>query len=151
MAAGGANGNQNRGGIDLSTAINAEAVDKITSDAERTNALLAHLPTIDSNDNAKKQLKDTILSPQFQQALSMFSTALQSGQLGPVVSQFELNPEAVAAANTGNLEQFVRALEKHAESIKNASTASGTSSTDSKKKDDKDKDKGTPMEEDKNA
>lgn len=149
LAAGGASGGQNRG-IDLSTAINAEAVDKISS-PEHTDALVAHLPTIESSANAKQQLKDTIQSPQFQQALSMFSTALQSGQLGPVVSQFELNPEAVAAANTGDLEQFVRALEKHAESIRNGSAAIGTSSTDSKKKEEKEKDKETPMEEDKNA
>lgn len=98
--------------IDLSTAINAEAVNTIASDGDRSNALLAHLPTIETNENAKTQLKDTISSPQFQQALSMFSSALQSGQLGPVVSQFALNDEAVAAANTGDLEQFVKALEK---------------------------------------
>lgn len=129
-------------GVDLSTAINAEAVNTIAADADRSNALLAHLPTIDTNENAKKQLKDTISSPQFQQALSMFSSALQSGQLGPVVSQFELNAEAVAAANTGDLEQFVKALEKDADKAAPAGT---------KKKEEQDKDKETPMEEDKNA
>lgn len=41
----------------------------------------------------------------------MFSTALQSGQLGPVVSQFEVGSEAVSAANQGNMEDFVRALQ----------------------------------------
>lgn len=116
--------------VDLSTAINAEAVNSIVSDTGRTETLLAHLPTIESSDNSKKQLKDTISSPQFQQALSMFSSALQSGQLGPVVSQFELSPDAVAAANSGDLEQFVKALEK-------------TNAT--AKKDDSE----TPMEEDK--
>lgn len=60
----------------------------------------------------KQQLKDTLASPQFQQALSMFSNALQSGQLGPVVSQFKLSDDAVSAANSGDLEQFVKALEK---------------------------------------
>lgn len=129
-------------GVDLSTAINAEAVNTIAADADRSNALLAHLPTIETNENAKKQLKDTISSPQFQQALSMFSSALQSGQLGPVVSQFELNAEAVAAANTGDLEQFVKALEKDSDKAAPAGT---------KKKEEQDKDKETPMEEDKNA
>ncbi|GFG34532.1 hypothetical protein Cfor_11536 [Coptotermes formosanus] len=46
------------------------------------------------------------------QALSMFSAALQSGQLGPVVQQFEVGAEAVDAANQGNMEEFVRALQK---------------------------------------
>lgn len=133
-------------GVDLSTAINAEAVNTIAADADRSNALLAHLPTIETNENAKKQLKDTISSPQFQQALSMFSSALQSGQLGPVVSQFELNAEAVAAANTGDLEQFVKALEKDADKAADKAAPAGT-----KKKEEQDKDKETPMEEDKNA
>lgn len=128
--------------IDLSAAINPESVNTIAADSERTNALLPHLPTIDSNADSKKQLKDTIASPQFQQALSMFSSALQSGQLGPVVSQFEVNSEAVAAATTGDVEQFFKALEKGSEK-------SG-SGTDAKKKDEKDSDKETPMEEDKN-
>lgn len=125
--------------IDLSTAVNAETVSFLT-DAERTENLLAHLPNIDSNDNAKQQLRETISSPQFQQALSMFSSALQSGQLGPVVSQFQLNEEAVAAATTGDLEQFVKALEKNAKEI----VAKATEKEQEKKED-------TAMEEDKNG
>lgn len=147
LAAGGSSSTGANGGasIDLSTAINSEAVDKIAADAARAEALLAHLPTTETGETAKKQLKDTISSPQFQQALSMFSTALQSGQLGPVVSQFELNSDAVAAANTGDLEQFVKALEKNAEKSVDKSAAT-------KKKDgEKEKDEETPMEEDKNV
>lgn len=145
-AAGGSGAANRNGGasIDLSTAINSEVVDKIAADAARAEALLAHLPTFESGETPKKQLKDTISSPQFQQALSMFSTALQSGQLGPVVSQFELNSDAVAAANTGDLEQFVKALEKSAEKSADKSAAT-------KKKDEKEKDEETPMEEDKNV
>lgn len=104
--------------------------------------LVAHLPSMDTSDNDKKQLKDTIQSPQFQQALSSFSTALQSGQLGPVVSQFQLNSEAIAAANTGDLEQFVKALEK--------SASLNAKNTEKKEKSDESK-QDTPMEEDKNA
>ncbi|KAG4072669.1 hypothetical protein HA402_004758 [Bradysia odoriphaga] len=126
--------------IDLSTAVNAETVSFLT-DAERTENLLAHLPNIDSDDNAKEQLRETISSPQFQQALSMFSSALQSGQLGPVVSQFQLNDEAVAAASTGDLEQFVKALEKNAKEI----VAKATEKEQEQKKDD------AAMEEDKNG
>lgn len=88
-------------------------------------------------------MKDTIQSPQFQQALSSFSTALQSGQLGPVVSQFQLNSEAIAAANTGDLEQFVKALEK--------SAGSNAKNAEKKEKSDESQQDNTPMEEDKNA
>lgn len=131
--------NTNGRTIDLSTAVNAETVGFLT-DAERTENLLAHLPNIESNDNAKQQLRETISSPQFQQALSMFSSALQSGQLGPVVSQFQLNDEAVAAATTGDLEQFVKALEKNAKEI----VAKATEREQEKKED-------SAMEEDKNG
>lgn len=100
--------------IDLSTALTgSEAINQLISDPDRANTLSVHLPESDDSDDSKKQqIKDTISSPQFQQALSLFSNALQSAQLGPVVSQFELTPDAVAAAYSGNLEEFVRALEK---------------------------------------
>lgn len=102
--------------------------------------LQAHLPNISETDDEKQldtgaikqQLKETLASPQFQQALSMFSNALGSGQLGPVVSQFKLNDDAVAAANNGDLEQFVKALEKA--SIKD-SKEEGDDKTDDDKKD----------------
>lgn len=44
--------------------------------------------------------------------MSQFSNALESGQLGPVVSQLVANPEVIAAANEGNIQEFVKALEK---------------------------------------
>lgn len=113
---GGASGSKHN--VDLSTSLTSESINSILSDPERLEALQAHLPSIDDEGkpmepNAiKQQLKDTLASPQFQQALSMFSNALQSGQLGPVVSQFKLSDDAVSAANSGDLEQFVKALEK---------------------------------------
>jgi len=39
------------------------------------------------------------------QALSMFSAALASGQLGPLMSQFGLPAEAIDAANKGGMYQ----------------------------------------------
>lgn len=41
----------------------------------------------------------------------MFSSALQSGQLAPVVEQLSVAPSAVAAARRGDMEGFVKALE----------------------------------------
>lgn len=103
--------------VDLAAALSADAVGQLIGadgedGARATASLVPHLPVIETSDSAKKQLKDTVASPQFRQALSTFSSALQSGQLGPVVSQFQLDGDAVAAANSGDLEQFVKALEK---------------------------------------
>ena len=120
--------------VDLATSLNSDSINSILSDPERLEAIQPHLPNIEEEGKAadpstvKQQLKDTLASPQFQQALSMFSNALQSGQLGPVVSQFKLNDDAVTAANSGDLEQFVKALEK-------------ASLKDSSAKDDESKDK----------
>ncbi|XP_012274242.1 proteasomal ubiquitin receptor ADRM1 isoform X1 [Orussus abietinus] len=77
-------------------------------------AMSVHLPPGDS-------LCTTLSSPQFSQALSMFWSALQSGQAGPVVRQFGLDPNAVRAAVRGNLEEFVTALESEAKAAQGQS------------------------------
>ncbi|BES92223.1 Proteasome complex subunit Rpn13 ubiquitin receptor [Nesidiocoris tenuis] len=96
-------------GVDLSSSVNPESLQAILNNPEFVRELSRHLPS--QGDNTQEDLRSTLASPQFQQALSMFSTALQSGQLGPVVSQFEVGNEAVSAANQGNMEEFVRALQ----------------------------------------
>ncbi|XP_043285321.1 proteasomal ubiquitin receptor ADRM1 homolog isoform X1 [Venturia canescens] len=73
-----------------------------TESLERT--MSEHLPPGDN-------LSTTLTSPQFSQALSIFWSALQSGQASAIVRQFGLGPEAVNAADRGNLEAFVSALE----------------------------------------
>ena len=55
----------------------------------------------------------TVQSPQFQQALSLFSSAFQSAQLAPLIREFNLGDDAVAAATAGDLEAFVKALQKN--------------------------------------
>ncbi|XP_041769602.1 proteasomal ubiquitin receptor ADRM1 homolog [Anopheles merus] len=129
ISATGVDGSGQRRNIDLASAVNSQTLASIISDQEKVDALVAHLPQLEGDENKKEQLKETISSPQFQQALSMFSNALQSGQLGPVVSQFQLNADAVAAANAGDLEQFVKALENSEKSL--ASEASGTTNKQS--------------------
>ena len=63
----------------------------------------------------KRQLLNLqIISFQFKQALSMFSTGLQTGQLAPLIREFELGEEAVVAAGAGDMEAFVKALQKNA-------------------------------------
>lgn len=98
------------------------------SNSEALEQLQSHLPQ--TSGNAQEQLRSTLASPQFQQAVSQFSSALESGQLGPVVSQLAVNPEAVAAAAQGNMQEFVKALEK-------STTAAGGNNSKGNDKDNK--------------
>lgn len=42
------------------------------------------------------------------QAVSLFSSALQSGQLGPLINQFGLGEDAVLAAASCDMEAFIK-------------------------------------------
>lgn len=55
----------------------------------------------------------------FLKAMNSFCEAVQSGQLGPLMNQFNLPNEVSAAAAQGNLLEFAKALEKHMKSKKN--------------------------------
>lgn len=126
--------------VDLSTSINYEALKPLLSNESFMARVKEYLPpqlnesgqavAVDANQ-VPEQLAATVASPQFQQALSLFSAALQSGQLGPLIAQFSLGEECVTAANNGDLEGFVRALEKNAKQ-----SPSQASSSEDKKSDD---------------
>ncbi|CAG8567501.1 4368_t:CDS:2 [Racocetra fulgida] len=53
-----------------------------------------------------EELREVIQSPQFAQALQSLSIALQSGQLGPLLTQLGLDPSA------GRVEAFLRAIQE---------------------------------------
>lgn len=98
--------------IDLSTAINSESLAHLLSDEQFLRQIEPHLPQVESSGvPLLTQFVDSVRSSQFRSSLSQFCVALQSGQLGPLMSQFGLNQACVDAANLGNLEAFVRALE----------------------------------------
>uniref|UniRef100_A0A3B5PNI6 ADRM1 26S proteasome ubiquitin receptor n=1 Tax=Xiphophorus maculatus TaxID=8083 RepID=A0A3B5PNI6_XIPMA len=73
--------------------------------------LLPFLPSGESLPQSAEEIQTTLNSPQFQQSMSMFSSALASGQLGPLMNQFGLSAEAVDAANRGDVEAFARAMQ----------------------------------------
>ena len=50
--------------------------------------------------------------------MNSFCEAVQSGQLGPLMHQFNLPNEVSAAAAQGNLMEFAKALETHMKSKK---------------------------------
>lgn len=109
-------------------------------------AVGTHLPLGDS-------LSTTLSSPQFSQALSMFWSALQSGQAAPVIQQFGLGTEAVSAASSGNIQDFVNALEAEAKNQPNVniteiSNVSSLSSLNQEKDTDQDKSEHHPSKKD---
>ena len=53
--------------------------------------------------------------------MSSFGEALQSGQLGPLMQQFNLPMEVTTAAAQGNLEEFAKAMESHMKKVKEQS------------------------------
>lgn len=125
--------------IDLSTAVNSDSLNYLLQDEEFLRLVESHLPPVaaeerqpgeaaarqtpSSSEQLKKQFGETVRSSQFRLSLRQFCMALQSGQLGPLMSQFGLNQACVDAASLGNLEAFMRALDAQA---KSGSAASGT-------------------------
>lgn len=85
---------------------------------------------VDTYLPAGDSLSTTLSSPQFSQALSMFWSALQSGQVAPVIQQFGLGDKAVTAAADGNIDNFVCALETETTSQSNTYDASHNSVPD---------------------
>lgn len=104
-----------------------EIMAPILANADVQERLLPYLPSGESLPQTAEEIQNTLTSPQFQQvswacgrwgtlpgdsptcschwffpqALGMFSAALASGQLGPLMCQFGLPAEAVEAANKG--------------------------------------------------
>lgn len=103
-------------GVDLSSVLTPEVMAPILSHPEVQQRLSPFLPSGESLPQSSEELNNTLSSPQFQQAMSMFSSALASGQLGPLMNQFGLPAEAVDAANKGDVEAFAKAMETETKS-----------------------------------
>lgn len=97
--------------IDLSQALNPESMIPILANPEVQERLTKFLPEGQELPKTEEELRNTISAPQFQQALSSFSSALQSGQLGPLMNQFGLGEEVANAAAQGDLDAFVKAMQ----------------------------------------
>ncbi|KAF3860794.1 hypothetical protein F7725_001049 [Dissostichus mawsoni] len=82
--------------VDLASVCTPEMMAPILTNAEVQKRLLPFLPSGESLPQSAEEIENTISSPQFQQSMSMFSSALASGQLGPLMNQFDV--EAFAKA-----------------------------------------------------
>jgi len=114
-------GASNQPPVDLSNSFTGEALQPLLSNPEFLDKVKDFLPEGEKEEGKEisaSDLKGTVQSPQFQQALSMFSVALQSGQLAPLVREFGLGDDAIAAAAQGDMDAFVRGLEKKEEEKK---------------------------------
>ncbi|KAB0404606.1 hypothetical protein E2I00_017053 [Balaenoptera physalus] len=100
--------------VDLASVLTPEIMAPILANADVQERLLPYLPSGESLPQTAEEIQNTLTSPQFQQALGMFSAALASGQLGPLMCQFGLPAEAVEAANKGDVEAFAKAMQNSA-------------------------------------
>ncbi|ODN01530.1 Proteasomal ubiquitin receptor ADRM1 [Orchesella cincta] len=115
----------NTASVDLAAGVNTEFVKRITASPTTVQKLTPLLPRFgyESEKTANQdEVVDTLISPAFQHALSSFCSAFPSGQLGPLVEQFEFGTDAVQAARSGNLEAFLNAIQKEADSKKTSDT-----------------------------
>ncbi|PKY37764.1 adhesion regulating molecule [Rhizophagus irregularis] len=93
--------------VSLVDVLTPSAIGPLLNNPEIASALFPHLPA--NIERSPEELAAVIQSPQFAQALQSLSIALQSGQLGPLLSQLGLDPSA------GNgVEAFLRAIQEQA-------------------------------------
>ncbi|KAF8959008.1 hypothetical protein BGZ46_001845, partial [Entomortierella lignicola] len=90
-ASGGA-GYVQRSNLRLDHILTPGAVAPLLSNPQICEALFPHLP--ESSARTPEEIQDIVRSPQFSQALVSLSTALESGQLGPLLRQFGLGSNA---------------------------------------------------------
>ncbi|ORX49141.1 adhesion regulating molecule [Hesseltinella vesiculosa] len=107
---------QGRSSVQLNDVLNTQVLSALLDDPAVCSSLYPHLP--DQTEHTPAQLRQVVLSPQFQQALHGFTSALQSGQLGPLIQQFGLD-----ASSGLSPEAFLRGIEhKVRENQQNASS-----------------------------
>lgn len=92
--------------VDLAAGVSSDFVKRITSCPTTVQKLTPLLPkfgfseVVDSakdQESDSKNVVDTLISPAFQHALSSFCSAFPSGQLGPLVEQFQFGKDAIQA------------------------------------------------------
>jgi len=99
--------------VNLASALNPESLIPILANADVQQRLIPHLPDGESLPKTAEELRNTVASPQFQQALQSFGAALTSGELGPLMGQFGLPEDVSNAAAAGDIEAFVKAMQAH--------------------------------------
>ena len=113
--------------VDLASVVNSDALKTLLENKEFMDKVKELIPDTSEAGLPERslpaQVTATIESVQFKSALGTFNSALQSGLLGPLVQQFNLSDACVEAANKGNLEEFVKAMEAQSTKVKKSPAA----------------------------
>jgi len=125
--------------VDLSSGITGEVIKPLLNNPEFVKKMKDLLPPSEEASDTASEISSTVSSPQFKQALQLFSSGLQSGQLGPLINEFGLGDAAVAAASSGNMEAFIKAV-NDSKSNKKDQSPEKSSEGDPKEKKGKDDD-----------
>ncbi|KAG0200304.1 Squalene epoxidase [Mortierella sp. GBA30] len=96
-----------RSNLRLDHVLTPAAVAPLLNNPQICAALFPHLP--ESSERTPEEIQAIVRTPQFSQALVSLSTALESGQLGPLLRQFGLGPNA-----GDGVEGFLNAIEEQA-------------------------------------
>lgn len=107
---------ESRGDLDLSEVINLETMAPILADKQIQERLMQYLPESEILPKTEQEIRTTLTTPQFKKAMRSFSSALQRGQLGPLLKQFNLPEQVTLAAAQGNLVEFAKAMEEYSKS-----------------------------------
>merc|ERR1711974_417446 len=124
--------------IDLSSGITGEVIKPLLNNPEFVQKMKDLLPPSEETVDPASEISSTVASPQFKQALQLFSSGLQSGQLGPLIREFGLGDAAVAAASGGNMEAFIKAVQDSKAESKEGESTEKAVAGDAKDKKDKD-------------
>ncbi|KAI9496764.1 proteasome complex subunit Rpn13 ubiquitin receptor-domain-containing protein [Zychaea mexicana] len=93
--------------LSLTDVLTTQTITPLLNDRDICAALFPFLP--EDSERSPEEVRQVVQSPQFQQALATLSFALESGELGPLLTQLGLD------ASAGNsVESFLRAIEQQA-------------------------------------
>merc|ERR1711972_1165635 len=137
---------------DLTKVLGSESLVGMLSNKEVQERLNKHMPKDEKIKETKEELRAAVGSPQYQQAVQAFQEALESGQLAPVLQQFNLPENAIKAAAGGDMKAFAEAMEgankKKSENDKNESSTPKPKEEAEKKDDKKEDEKDNKDDED---
>ncbi|CAK8683168.1 proteasomal ubiquitin receptor ADRM1-like [Clavelina lepadiformis] len=98
--------------INFADIVTPESMLPLLSDPKVQERLKPFLPQGETLNQTVDELRGTLHSPFFHQAMEAFGSALATGQLMSVLDQFGLSEAAKKAATKGDVEAFAKALEE---------------------------------------
>ncbi|KAI7901250.1 uncharacterized protein BX663DRAFT_117362 [Cokeromyces recurvatus] len=104
--------------ISLNDVLNSQTLQPLLKDASVCESLMEYLP--EECEKTPEELNAVIASPQFSQSLQTFVAALHTGQLGPLLSQFGLDPSILG------VESFLSAINEQVKKEKKEKDAMDT-------------------------